>query len=557
MTALIKRLGPALLALFAGAVALLPVVIWGMPNNNDLANHYHFALPFYEAIQRGDLHPGWLASPNFGYGDTVVRFYPPALYYLLAAGRALAGNWYSGSLLVLTLLSALGSFAAYFWARSYMPRHIAVWAAIFYAFMPYHLAEVYQAAQLAEFAAGAALLFSLAFSKSLCDNRRARDVAGLAAAYALLILTHLPLAIFGSLTLLVYALMNLSKGEARKTVLQLGAAVGLGLVASSFYWNTLAAELKWIIASGVNPDPLLDYRSNFIFSSFGAEKSETIWWMGLLFIGTMMMILPSLTLMFKKFAPQNRRSFMAVFAVVIFSLIMSTAISKPLWAVIPSLKLTQHPFRWLAVTSTAAPILMAACIPFWAERFRRPRRAIALTMVGLVFIAVTFTISQTVRGATYLARPTFERELSALDEAPGLIHWLPVWAQARAEGRPSYEKCAPLPGFASKVEAAGRLVTINEWSDLHRTFQVAAGVSVEARVRTFYYPHWIATAGGRVLPTRPDGQGTLVISLPAEAVSVQLDFQEPARTHVAGAASLAGWFLIGLLMVPLSLRRKR
>ena len=114
MTALIKRFGPALLALFAGAVALLPVVIWGVPNNNDLANHYHFALPFYEAIQRGDIHPGWLASPNFGYGDTVVRFYPPALYYLLAAGRALAGNWYSGSVMVLTLLSALGSFAAYF-----------------------------------------------------------------------------------------------------------------------------------------------------------------------------------------------------------------------------------------------------------------------------------------------------------------------------------------------------------------------------------------------------------------------------------------------------------
>src|SRR5258708_23231356 len=90
MTARIKQFGPALLALLAGAVALLPILIWGVPNNPDLANHYRFALPFYEAIQRGDLHPGWLASPNLGYGETAVRFYPPALYYLLAAGRALA-----------------------------------------------------------------------------------------------------------------------------------------------------------------------------------------------------------------------------------------------------------------------------------------------------------------------------------------------------------------------------------------------------------------------------------------------------------------------------------
>src|SRR5260370_1770977 len=102
MTALIKRFGPVLLALFGGVVALLPVVIWGVPKHNDLANHYHFALPFYEAIQRGDLHPGWLASSNFGYVDAVVRFYPPALYYLLAAAMTMTGDSYSDILLLLT-----------------------------------------------------------------------------------------------------------------------------------------------------------------------------------------------------------------------------------------------------------------------------------------------------------------------------------------------------------------------------------------------------------------------------------------------------------------------
>src|SRR5713226_5347970 len=232
MTALIKRFGPVLLALSAGALALLPVVIWGVPNNNDLVNHYHFALPFYEAIQRGDIHPGWLASPNFGYGDAVVRFYPPALYYLLAAGRTLTGNWYSGSLLVLTSLSALGSFAAYFWARSFVPRSVAVWAGVFYAFMPYHLAEVYQASQLAEFAAGAALLFALAFTKRLCDHGRVRDLVGLVVSFALLILSHLPLAVFGSLTLLVYGLMSIRKsGRAANLPLPLGEGWGEGLCA--------------------------------------------------------------------------------------------------------------------------------------------------------------------------------------------------------------------------------------------------------------------------------------------------------------------------------------
>ena len=270
MTTHIKRFGPAMLALLAGAAVLLPVLIWGVPKNNDLANHYHFAVPFYEAIQRGDIHPGWLASPNFGYGDAVVRFYPPALYYLLSAGRALTGNWYNGSLLVLISLSALGSFAAYFWACSFVPRRIAIYAGLFYAFMPYHLAEVYQAAQLAEFAAGAALLFSLAFTKRLCDHGRMRDLVGLSASYALLILSHLPLTVFGSLVLLFYALMLIGsrrftssfplpsgRGENASgsrylalTLFKLVTAVLLGLAASAFYWTTMVAEMKWIVADG-------------------------------------------------------------------------------------------------------------------------------------------------------------------------------------------------------------------------------------------------------------------------------------------------------------------
>lgn len=570
----IKRFGPALLALFAGALALLPVVIWGMPKNNDLANHYHFALPFYEAIQRGDLHPGWLASPNFGYGDAVVRFYPPALYYLLAAGRTMTGSWYNGSLLVLTFLSALGSFAAYFWACELVSRRAAIFAALFYAFMPYHLAEVYQAAQLAEFAAGAALIFSLAFTKRICDRGRWSDVGGLALAYAGLVLSHLPLAVFGSLTLLLYALMSMRKTETvgnlafpnkrgangrppRKlfssdtlaTVGKLSCAVGLALAASSFYWTTMAAEMKWIVADGVNPDPLLDYRHNFVFSSFSPEQSETLWWMALLAIATMTMLLPALVIFAKKFTTSNRRNLLVVALLAVFSLAMSTVISKPLWIAIPFLRMAQHPFRWLAVTSTLAPILMAASVPFWIERLRRPRRAIALAMAGLVLIAVTFSISQTVRGAIYLSRPTFDRMLKPLNEAPGIIQWLPVWASSTGQGRPSYEKCVPPSIDGDKVRVEGRSARIEHWSDLKRTFEVEAGPGTEARVSTFYYPHWIATADGRILRTRPAADGALLISLPPERVVVNLQFREPTRVRVSNAISIISWTLLAGLLI--------
>ncbi len=551
-----KRILPPLLGLFAGVVVVLPAIMFGMPNNHDLANHYHFAIPFYDALRQGHLYPGWLATSNFGYGDVVVRFYPPALYYLLAAGRAVTGNWYAGSLFVITLVSAVGSLGAYFWARSYVPRNTAVWAGLFYALMPYHLAEFYQAAQLAEFTAGAALLFALAFTKRVCDERRWRDVAGLAIAYAVLVLSHLPLAVFGSLTLLLYALINLSIGKPEinspasgrlGTIARLTVAVMLGLGASAFYWVTMVSEMKWIVADGSNPDPMLDYRRNFVFSTFAAENHETLWWMAMLSIATMLMCVPAFAA-FVKPRLRNTRSLIAVAIILAFSFLMSTALSKPIWATVPYLRMTQHPFRWLAVTSALAPILMAAAIPFWSQQLRTRRRPLALIMSGLVLIAVTFSISQTVRGATYLSRTTFETILSPLREAPGIIQWLPVWASASAHDQASYERCIP-PKTNTQVEAGNRAIHVGKWSDLERTFEVESGAANEARLATFYYPHWIATANGQVLPTRPAADGALLISLPAERVTVNLEFREPLRAKLSTVVSIICWTLAASLSI--------
>ena len=563
----LKNFRPVLLAIIAGAAVILPAIIFGMPNNNDLANHYHFAIPFYAALRQGHLYPGWLATPNFGYGDVVVRFYPPALYYLLAAGRALTGNWYAGSLFVITLLSSLGSLGAYFWARLYVPRSVAVWAGLFYALMPYHLAEFYQAAQLAEFAAGAALLFALAFTKRVCDERRWRDVAGLAIAYAALILSHLPLAVFGSLTLLLYALMNLSIGKPEidstavpvarfKTIAKLTVAVLLGLGASAFYWVTMVSEMKWIVADGPNPDPMLDYRRNFVFSTFSADQHETLWWMAMLSIATMLMCVPAVAAFLKSEQLRRRRSFIAVAIILAFSFLMSTVISRPVWAIVPYLRMAQHPFRWLAVTSTIAPILMAAAIPFWKQQFQTRRRPLALLMSGLVLIAVTFSISQTVRGARYLSQPTFEKILSPLRGGPGIIQWLPVWAFASAHDQASYEKCIP-PKITTPVEAGNRAVHISEWSDLTRAFDIEAGAPTEVRVATFYYPHWLASANGQSLPTRPAADGALLISLPSERLTVNLEFREPARRRLSAGASIISWTLVASLLIFGAFVRKR
>jgi uncharacterized membrane protein len=91
-------------AVVASFAAIVPAILWGIPSNLDLTNHFRFTLPFYDAIAAGDLYPGWLAESNGGYGDPSFRFYPPALYYLLALARLVIGNWYGATLVVFVLV---------------------------------------------------------------------------------------------------------------------------------------------------------------------------------------------------------------------------------------------------------------------------------------------------------------------------------------------------------------------------------------------------------------------------------------------------------------------
>ena len=537
-----------LLVVLGGAVAVAPASLLGIPSNPDLSNHYHFALPFYDALRSGNFHPGWLASTNQGFGDPVFRFYPPGLYYLLALARMLTGNWYAGSLALFTLISIAGALGAYFWARSFLPRNIAVWAGVFYAFMPYHVAELYQAAQLAEYAAGAALLFAFGFVKRLCDEGRVRDMLGLAIAYACIILTHLPLAVIGSLSLLVYGLVCLRSDRLRATLLKLSLAAGMGLAASAFYWTTVVAEMRWIVGDGAHPDPMLDYRANFIFSTFSPEKNLSIWWMNILMLVTLAMFLPALVLFRKSSGQTVGRSERSGFVLMMFSVLMATALSKPIWVLVSPLQMTQHPFRWLSVTSAIVPILLAASIPCWRARFIGPGRPLALIATGLIAISLTFTVAQTIRDANYLPREKFEQMLEPVREASSINQWLPIWAASCTQGRASYEKVTP-PKMAELAKAEGRSVKITSWEPERRGFSVGSGSRVDLRVHTLFYPHWTAMSESQTLATRPASDGTLLISLPENANSVLLRFEEPFRVHFSAAVSLGAWLLIAALFV--------
>jgi hypothetical protein len=534
-----------ILVLVAGAT-LAPTLVWGIPSNHDLSNHFRFELPFYEALRAGHLYPGWLAESNHGFGDASFRFYPPALYYLLALAKTIAGSWYAATVITFTTLSILGALGVYLWAREFGSSQIAMLAGILYSLAPYRLNQFFQATLLAEFAGAAVLPFAFAFTLRVCRRGDKKNIAGLAASYALLVLTHLPLAVIGSLALGVYALLCIGKEKRALTLGRLALSAGIGLAASAGYWTTMLAELNWIRADNISPDPSVDYRKNFVLSTFSPDYLN-VWWMNILLLAMFAMFWPALVLLFKKAEPSeqvqatNRRSMRALAILLLFTLFMTTPLSQPIWRILHPLQQTQFPWRWLSITSIICSLLLAMAIPLWTRFAKGPRRPLFIIALGTVVMSLAFSAFHIVREATWLSLPEFEQTISKIPGSAGVTQWLPVWVHE------------PLPTMTARVDAPNRVTTIKRWEPQQRVFHVEAGEATEARVQTFFYPHWKATAGGRNLTAHPDHDGTLVVALPSEATDVILEFREPNRSRYAAGLSLLGWGLIG----GLSLRRKR
>lgn len=525
-------------------LALVPVLVFGVPSNRDLSNHFRFALPFYDAIANGNFYPGWLAESNGGYGDPSFRFYPPALYYVLSLFRFVTGEWYAATLITFALIAVAAGLGIYFWVRTVLSSSQAMWVALFYAVAPYHLNQLYQATMLAEWAGSAVLPFVFAFLERVCAHGRRRDVAGLAFCYALLVLTHLPLTVIGSMALVVYALVRVEAARRVRTLVQLGAAAALGLCASSIYWVTMVSEMRWIGINQIDHDASVDYRFNFLLSTFSPDNLN-VWWMNILLLMTLLLSAPALAApissFFRRHEWRKQRELRAVVVLTLFALFMAVPLSRPIWNLLSPLQETQFPWRWLAVVSLGVAVLCAASV-IRINQFGRIPRIIVLSAMT---IAVVFTLSHVVREAKFLPRPDFENTLAEVRGTSSVNYWFPIWASS-----------TPKP-MTNEVEVAGRAVAVNAWTPETRRFSVAAGETTEARVRTFYYPHWTATSGAQLLNTRPDKDGALLISLPRDAVSVDLVFQERLRTHLSSAASLAGFMFIGALAMPLPWRRKR
>src|SRR5258708_23814048 len=111
---------------------------------------------------------------------------------------------------------------------------------------PYHVNELFQSSLVAEYGAASVLPFVFAFTERICRGGKKRDVAGLGASFALLVLFNLPITVIGSYSLFIYLVLRLDLSRAVPIFVLFAVGIGLGMVCSAIYWLTVGSELSWL-----------------------------------------------------------------------------------------------------------------------------------------------------------------------------------------------------------------------------------------------------------------------------------------------------------------------
>lgn len=536
---------------FAAFAVMLPVMIKGLPNGWDLPHHYQCAMTFVDSIRAGELYPSWSLNRNFGYGGMETRLYPPISHYTLALAYLLTADWFAASWITLFLFTFAGGIGVYLLAREYSSPWQAAFAGCVFTVLPYHLVQIYSTFFFAEYAGTCVLPFPFLFIARVCRRGKLSDVIGLAVSFAVLVLTHLPLTVIGSICFVIYGAAMLRRERILSQIAKLSAGSLLGLIGSSFFWVKVLQERSLLAKTLIYPDPWLDYNLHFLLTplqNFVSGLHQTIYENSTLYYDLTFLCLAVLVGFFsvplfaggRKF-PRPLVGAIAVFAAAAF---MATPFSRPLWDRIALLQEVQFPWRWLAIASVMTPVIAAGGLDHLATWFKTARRPFALVICGALLAVVAFSVFQIIRPAAFTPIWKVESQMQKIEASEGFTFWWTIWTRKEAlEVR-------------EKVKASDRSVDVSVWEPTERTFEIAAGTEpIEARVAVFYLPNWKATVNEKAVEPRLDPNGACLVDIPAEGGTVSLRFVESRQVQVASAVSLFTWSLLLLVIVVGLIRR--
>jgi hypothetical protein len=363
----------------AAVLLMLPSLLWGtLPSHSSLHN-LTWAAQFADQMSFLTPYPRWLYQSFDGLGAPTFYFYPPLAFWVdgllkVVTLDAMSTSWRL-SVTAALLLWASGLAMQRWLLLESVDRRTALIAALAYMAAPYHLTDHYIRGALAEFAAYAPLPFVMV-GVALVAQRRRWSLVVLAAAYAALVMAHLPTALLISLTAIPAYVLFLAwrnRDTDHRFLLRCGLGFGFGLgLAAPYLVPALTLQdfvlIEWMWRYGFQVD------QGFLLFPGRWVQPPYMFTIILSIAGGWLLAALSL---FQARTPETR----LWAAIGLAALLVMSGLVPWIWH-IPPISKVGFPWRLLIVVEFA--VITALALGPWPARQRIPRLVLWLAVAAFI-----------------------------------------------------------------------------------------------------------------------------------------------------------------------------
>jgi len=520
----------------------------------DIPFHSVFMDCFSIQFWQGDLYPRWCFDNNTGLGVPAFLYYFPLPYYI----AALLYPLYVGGLSHYAVFIIAFFFATFFtgvtcflWLKDIVTPRFALLSTLLLLFMPYRMeAMLYRGAYTELWAM---VWMPLVFKYTRRVVKGENDIAWLAMAFGLTLLSNVPCAFIVALASGLYVLMMTHKSWNPKFAYACGMLWGGVLAAfyllpGLYYRQFMAPFDKQSAAKGAHIIP------NGFMDMFAVH------WIGRIVI--FLCLVMAVTAILSAYVTHNRSripdifirreavAWAAVFAVCLFLLF---PISAPFYDHLGPLAAIVFPWRMQMIFMCCA-VFMAAV---WMQWLAKPRQRSHMNADMIIFCSLLFLIS-------FLELVDYSKSTELFDNAVAVRfiaepEYRTQWADSNHFG-PQYL----MDRFVSKNREKSVVISgkgqayIRHWAWDGIELHTESNAPFVVRLDHNYFPLWKAQTDMHELVTlRPEEQtGQMLLDIPAGEHNILLTYSVLNGSPylvIANVLSAMAW----LAIVAVYMRRKR
>jgi hypothetical protein len=497
--------GGFLLLAALSVLLFLPVFLNPYLNGDDAAQHYWWSKEFIHELSKGTLYPRWLSGAYEGRGSPTLFYYPPVPFYITSFFYVFIRD----PLLSLYWSCCLGLLVSgitlYCYSKTFLSQRDSFLAAAFYMTVHYHLFDFYQRMAQHEFWAFAWVPLLLYGINRLNLENHWRAGLYVASGYALLLMTHLPTALMITFLLPVYLLI-LTRNVRKLIYVVAGLILGAGLSAIFLFSFLFGRDyLKPLGARAANQS----YRAGFLFENLSEAFKQVPLpsnsnfdlfllagdWMA---VGFLALLLVCTIAIWKSEFKQNN-SVRGLWIVTIFSLLMATRLTTPVWRFVPQIRNIQFPIRWFTIVSLGASLLVALALSLAMRNLRSPYLQVsALAFVILLNVSISWLIIS----RAPLQREIFQRRISSYTD---VREYHPLWWDQQRHSELDAVPAVVVNGKAS--------VTPVDAEGISQSYTINAEEDSLLKFRTLYFPGWQAQIDGQAVTVSPNEEGHMQVAV--------------------------------------------